>query len=114
MGRNDCLEPRTDVPALEDWSTDMVLAQSAVGVRTSTGLAVASLGVAVALLVLVPPDPGTMAAVVVLVLFGLLTALIPVTARMETSARRRRLLDGPWQRCAAAVAVGRTVRFMTA
>lgn len=106
MGRNDCLEPRTDVPALEDWSTDMVLAQSAVGVRTSAGLAVASLGVAVALLVLVPPDPGTIAAVVVLVLFGLLTALIPITARMETSARRRRLLDGPWQRCAAAVAVG--------
>ena len=106
MGRNDCLEPRTDVPALEDWSTDMVLAQSAVGLRTSAGLAVASLGVAVALLVLVPPDPGTMAAVVVLVLFGLLTALIPITARMETSARRRRLLDGPWQRCAAAVAVG--------
>ncbi|MCU1653896.1 MAG: putative rane protein [Pseudonocardia sp.] len=105
MGRNDCLEPRTDVPALEDWSTDMVLAQSAVGVRTSAGLAVASLGVAVALLVLVPPDPGTIAAVVVLVLFGLLTALIPITARMETSARRRRLLDGPWQRCAAAVAV---------
>jgi len=106
VGRNDCLEPRTDVPALEDWSTDMVLAQSAVGLRTSAGLAVASLGVAVALLVLVPPDPGTMAAVVVLVLFGLLTALIPITARMETSARRRRLLDGPWQRCAAAVAVG--------
>jgi hypothetical protein len=106
VGRNDCLEPRTDVPALEDWSTDMVLAQSAVGVRTSAGLAVASLGVAVALLVLVPPDPGTIAAVVVLVLFGLLTALIPITARMETSARRRRLLDGPWQRCAAAVAVG--------
>ncbi|MDT7621973.1 MAG: hypothetical protein QOF99_2874 [Pseudonocardiales bacterium] len=106
MGRNDCLEPRTDVPALEDWSTDMVLAQSAVGVRTSAGLAVASLGVAVALLVLVPPDPGTIAAVVVLVLFGLLTALIPITARMETSARRRRLLEGPWQRCAAAVAVG--------
>jgi hypothetical protein len=41
-------------------------------------------GVAVALLVLVPPDPGTIAAVVVLVLFGLLTALIPITARMET------------------------------
>ncbi len=103
--RNDYLEPRTDVPALRDWSTEMILTEAATGVRTATVLTVVSPAVAVALLVWLPSAPGTVAAAVVLILFGLLTAFTPIVSRLETAPRRRGLLDGPWRRCPAAVAV---------
>ncbi|MFJ6674160.1 hypothetical protein ACIQMJ_23880 [Actinosynnema sp. NPDC091369] len=100
------LEPRTDVDALDDWSTRLVLDQFRGYVTWSVVIAVGLLVVAVSLVVFPDPAPGTVAAVVVLGLLGLVTAIPPLAHRVETAPRRRGLLDRPWRRVPATVVAG--------
>ena len=100
------LEPRTDVPAVEDWSTLLVLDQFRGYARASAAAAVGLLVVAVSLIVFPGAAPGTVAAVAVLLLMSLTAALAPLIHRLETAPRRRGLLDRPWRRVPATVVAG--------
>lgn len=100
------LEPRTDVPALEDWSTGLVLDQFRDYVRGSAAIAVGLVVVAVSLVVFPSATPGTVAAVVVLALLSLVAAIPPLAHRVETAPRRRGLLAQPWRRVPATVVAG--------
>ncbi|MCE6997668.1 hypothetical protein LZG04_23125 [Saccharothrix sp. S26] len=106
MVRPAYLEPRTDVPAVEDWSTGLVLDQFRPYARGSAAVAVGLLAVAVSLLVFPDATPGTVATVVVLLLFSLIFAMLPLAHRIETAPRRRGLLDRPWRRVPATVVAG--------
>ncbi|MBB5958083.1 hypothetical protein FHS29_004691 [Saccharothrix tamanrassetensis] len=98
------LEPRTDVPALQDWSTTLILAELRWGARVAGPIAGVSAGVVAWLVVYLPATPGTVAAIVVLGLAALVTAVGPLMHRVETRPVRRGLLDSPWRRCPATVA----------
>lgn len=100
------LEPRTDVPAVSDWSTQLILDEFRPAVRWSSATAVAALVAALCLVLLLPVTAGTVAAVVVLGLVGLFAAIAPLAHWVETAPRRRGLLDKPWRRCPATVAAG--------
>ncbi len=65
MIRPAYLEPRTDVPAIQDWSTGLILAETRWAARIGAPIAVVSGGVTVAMIVLLPATPGTIAAIVV-------------------------------------------------
>lgn len=99
------LEPRTDVPAKDDWSTGLILqdlgwgakALGLVGLVTVAGLAVCFF---------LPMTPGNVGAMVVLAPMALMCALGPLIYRAETKAVRRGLLEEPWRRCPATVADG--------
>jgi hypothetical protein len=96
------LEPRTDVPAKDDWSTRLALT----GVRAVTEDRVVLLVSAVTLVAtsVVPSTPGNTLAMVVLA-FSVLSYLSSwFSHRGVRSARRRGLLDEPWRRVPAAVA----------
>ncbi|RDI31884.1 hypothetical protein [Lentzea flaviverrucosa] len=96
------LEPRTDVPAKDDWSTRLALADVRIGVRQR----VESLFAAVALVVtfLVPGTPGNTAARIVLGVMVVMSLLALLPNRSVRLALRGGLLDEPWRREAAAVA----------
>ncbi|WP_447006379.1 hypothetical protein ACRAKI_07850 [Saccharothrix isguenensis] len=108
MMRPAYLEPRTDVPAVEDWSTRLFLDEDKTFGRVADAMAVGSLTVAVSLVVFPEATPGTVAVVVVLALLGLLMALASLVHRHEWAPRRRGLLDRPWRRVPATVAAGGT------
>lgn len=96
------LEPRTDVPAKNDWSTKFVLDDT----RFTTGHTV-NLLITVATFVacfFLPMTAGNVAAIVVLAFMLLLTAGAPLTGLAERRAKRRGLLDQPWRRLPATVA----------
>jgi hypothetical protein len=100
------LEPRTDVAAVDDWSTRLVLDQFR---DYALGCAVAAVGllvVAVSLVVFPDTVPGTVAAVVVLGVLSLVAAIPPLAHRVETAPHRRGLLDRPWRRVPATVVAG--------
>ncbi|MET9226108.1 hypothetical protein [Lentzea sp. NPDC003310] len=97
------LEPRTDVPAKDDWSTGLILQDLRWGAKTLGGLAVVT-GAGAVTCWLLPSSPGNLAAFVVLVLVTLLFGIGPLMYRAETRAQRRGLLDQPWRRVAATVA----------
>ncbi|WP_434444441.1 hypothetical protein [Lentzea sp. E54] len=96
------LEPRTDVPARDDWSTRLALAD----VRISTRQHVESLIAVVTFVItfFVPSTPGNTAAKIVLGVLVVLSlgALLP--NRAVRRALRSGLLDEPWRRAPAAVA----------
>ncbi|WP_433273676.1 hypothetical protein ACQPZF_19695 [Actinosynnema sp. CS-041913] len=98
------LEPRTDVPAVQDWSTALILAELRWGARITGPMAGVLTGMVVSLVVFLPTTPGTVASAVVLGLVALLTAIGPLMLRVETRPVRRGLLDSPWRRCPATVA----------
>ncbi|MFD1149400.1 hypothetical protein [Saccharothrix hoggarensis] len=100
------LEPRTDVPAVDDWSTRLALDEFRGSARVAGVLAVVFLVGAVGLAVFPESTPGTVAAIVVLALLGLVTGILPLAYRHETAPRRRGLLDRPWRRVPATAAVG--------
>ncbi|MBB5808517.1 hypothetical protein F4560_008285 [Saccharothrix ecbatanensis] len=102
------LEPRTDVPAVDDWSTKLFLDEDKAFAHVNDAMAVGSLTVAVSLVVFPETTPGTVAAVVVLALLGLNAALAALVHRHERAPRRRGLLDRPWRRVPATVAAGGT------
>jgi hypothetical protein len=95
------LEPSTDGPAWQDWSTALILAEDRSMGRVSGALAVL-LPLAAVLAGVLPTTAGNLGAVVVLGLLGLLGAIGAST--LLTARRRRRLLARPWRRCPATVA----------
>lgn len=97
------LEPRTDVPAKDDWSTGLILQDLRWGARTLglVGLVAGAGGVACLFL---PMTPGNVGAVVVLFLVALTCGLAPLMYRSESRAQRRGLLERPWRRVAATAA----------
>ncbi|CCH30944.1 hypothetical protein ABZ816_01590 [Actinosynnema sp. NPDC047251] len=98
------LEPRTDVPAREDWSTGLALAELRMVTTVLGVVAAVSAGAVAALVLFVPATPGTVAAIVLLGLVALFCSLGPVMRPAETAPLRRGLLDGPWRRVAATTA----------
>ncbi|MFI6095159.1 hypothetical protein ACIA8G_06400 [Lentzea sp. NPDC051213] len=97
------LEPRTDVPAKDDWSTGLIIQDLRWGARTLGGIALVT-GAAAAACLFLPMTPGNVGALVVLCLVTLTFALSPLIYRVETRPRRRGLLDQPWRRLPATVA----------
>src|SRR5688500_11607682 len=93
------VEPRTDVPAMQDWSTAAILAETRYAGRILSAIAVA-LPLAVGFAVGLPATPGTIAAEVVLGLIGLFGMIGPVVLLLEGQRHRRRLLAQDWRRCA--------------
>lgn len=96
------LEPRTDVPAKDDWSTNLILQELGMMRHTLSIVALVSLAGLVGCLFL-PMVVGNVAAIVVLSLLLLVGAIGPVMYRVETLPVRRGLLEEPWRRCPAAV-----------
>ncbi|GAB2836650.1 hypothetical protein [Lentzea nigeriaca] len=96
------LEPRTDVPAINDWSTGLILQELGLVRRTLSIVALAALAGLVGCLFL-PMEIGNIAAIVVLSLFLLVGAIGPVMHRIQTLPVRRGLLDEPWRRCPVTV-----------
>lgn len=96
------LEPRTDVPAKDDWSTGLVLQELGLVRRTLSIVALVALAGLVGCLFL-PMVAGNVAAIVVLSLLLLMGAVGPVMHRVETLPVRRGLLEEPWRRCPATV-----------
>ncbi|MDX8055459.1 hypothetical protein SK571_39305 [Lentzea sp. BCCO 10_0798] len=86
------LEPRTDVPAKDDWSTGLILQDLRWGARTLGGIAVVA-GVGAVTCWLLPSTPGNISAFVVLALVTLVGGLGPLMYRSETKAERRGLLE---------------------
>jgi hypothetical protein len=96
------LEPRTDVPAKDDWSTGLILQELGLVRRVLSITALVSLAGIVGCLFL-PMVMGNIAAIVVLSLLLLVGAIGPVMHRVETLPVRRGLLEQPWRRCPATV-----------
>ncbi|WP_156756974.1 hypothetical protein [Actinokineospora pegani] len=98
------LEPRTDVPAAEDWSTALILAESRAAGRVGrAALAVlvpAGLGTALFL----PGAAGNVVAAALLGLLALICAVASLVSRADRRMTRRGLLCGPWRRRPATVA----------
>ena len=97
------LEPRTDVPAKDDWSTGLILQDLRWGAKALGGIALVAAGGAVTCWFL-PSSPGNTGGLVVLAVVALLCALGPLMYRSETKAERRGLLERPWRRVPAGVA----------
>jgi hypothetical protein len=99
------LVPQTDVPAAEDWSTDMILTETRSMARAGwIGLAVLVPAI-VCTAVLLPFNAGNVIALILLGVLFLGAAMGPIVHRMESAPLRRGLLKNPWRRCAATVAV---------
>ncbi|MDX8030305.1 hypothetical protein SK803_08785 [Lentzea sp. BCCO 10_0856] len=96
------LEPRTDVPAKDDWSTRLSLRDDGVGTehRVVAFLAV----VTFAACFFVPSSAANTVAMVVLGWILLLYLVAPLVGVAGARALRRGLLDEPWRRVPATVA----------
>ena len=96
------LEPRTDVPAKDDWSTRLVLEEN----RFSTEHKIVSVIAVVTFVVcfFMPMTAGNIAAIVVLGFMLLTTVVSPLIGLAGSRAKRRGLLNEPWRRLPAAVA----------
>ena len=97
------LEPRTEGPAEQDWSTGLILAETRSTARVMTFVAVL-LPLAVCLAVVLPVTPGNVSSIGVLGLLGLLGSIGPFILLAGRRPHRRRLLGQPWRRCPATVA----------
>ncbi len=97
------LEPRTDVPAKDDWSTGLILQDLGSGAKALGYLALAAAAGLVGCLFL-PMTPGNVGAVVVLGLITSMGAMGPLMYRVESKPVRRGLLEEPWRRCRATAA----------
>ncbi|MGI5499406.1 hypothetical protein [Lentzea sp. CA-135723] len=91
------LEPGTDGPAKDDWSTGLILEEMRGGSLALGVVAVLTAAGAVACWLL-PSSPGTVSAGVVLALVALLGGLGTLVSWVETRSERSGLLDGPWRR----------------
>jgi hypothetical protein len=98
------LEPSTDGPAAQDWSTALILSEDRWVARWSS-VFVVLLPLAVFLTVVLPRTPGNVGSIGVLGLLGLLGLIGSFMLLAER--RRRRLLAQPWRRCPATVAAAR-------
>ncbi|WP_143116130.1 hypothetical protein [Lentzea xinjiangensis] len=97
------LEPRTDVPAKDDWSTGLILQDLRWGTRALGVVGLVAAAAAVACLFM-PTTPGTIGAMSVLVLAALTCGLTPLIHWTGTRAERRGLLEQPWRRVRATAA----------
>ncbi|MFS8102734.1 hypothetical protein LFM09_36960 [Lentzea alba] len=97
------LEPRTDVPAKDDWSTGLILQDLRWGARALGAVALVA-GAGAAACFFLPTTPGNVGALVILSLVALTCGLAPLMYRVETRPRRRGLFDEPWRRLPATVA----------
>jgi hypothetical protein len=95
------LEPGTDGPAAQDWSTALILAEARSVARLLTGFAVL-VPLAVFVVVVLPMTPGNVGAVVVLALLGSCGLIGPPL--LLAQRHRRLLLAQPWRRCPATAA----------
>jgi hypothetical protein len=100
------LEPSTDGPAAQDWSTALILAEDR-SVGCWSGAFLVLLPLAVFLAVVLPMTPGNVSSIGVLGLFGLLGSI--GSSVLLAERRRRRLLAQPWRRCPATVAAAREI-----
>ncbi|MDX3659502.1 hypothetical protein PV646_19535 [Streptomyces sp. ID05-26A] len=96
------LEPRTDVPAKDDWSTGLILQDLRWGAK-ALGVIAAGTGAGAVTCWLLPTSPGNLGAFVVLALVTLVFGLAPLMYRVETRPERRGLLEQPWRRVPAQV-----------
>ncbi|GGU14867.1 hypothetical protein [Lentzea flava] len=96
------LEPRTDVPAIDDWSTRLILRDTRLPAEQRIHSLIAVLTFVVCFFL--PMTPGNVAALVVLAFLLLMTVVGPLIGMAGTRAKRSGLLDGPWRRLPAAVA----------
>ncbi|GAA3650391.1 hypothetical protein GCM10022267_40970 [Lentzea roselyniae] len=96
------LEPRTDVPAKDDWSTRMILDEP----WSHTEHKVISVIGIVTFVVcfFMPMTAGNIAAIVVLAVQLLMNVAGPLVGLAGRRAERRGLLDEPWRRLPATVA----------
>ncbi|MET8758500.1 hypothetical protein [Lentzea sp. NPDC004782] len=106
------LEPRTDVPAKDDWSTGLILQELGMVRHALSTVALVSLAGLVGCLFL-PMVAGNIAAIVVLSLLLLMGAVGPVMHRVETLPVRRGLLEEPWRRSPATVVDNPGVKYAT-
>ncbi|WP_394619112.1 hypothetical protein JNUCC0626_08450 [Lentzea sp. JNUCC 0626] len=96
------LEPSTDVPATDDWSTGLILRDLRWGARNLGGIALVT-GAGAVVCWLLASTPGNIGAFAVLALLTFLLGLGPLMYRVETRAQRRGLLEQPWRRMPAEV-----------
>ncbi|RAS69773.1 hypothetical protein C8D87_10173 [Lentzea atacamensis] len=96
------LEPRTDVPAKDDWSTRLILQELGLIRRALSIIALVALAGIIGCLFL-PMVVGNIAAIVMLSLLLLVGAIGPVMHRVQTLPVRRGLLEEPWRRCPVTV-----------
>ncbi|SES08000.1 hypothetical protein SAMN05216188_12175 [Lentzea xinjiangensis] len=96
------LEPRTDVPAKDDWSTRLALAEARIGLEQRLITVVTALTFVATFFL--PATPGNTAARIVLGVHVLLALPLLLVHRSERRMLRRGLLDEPWRRVPADVA----------
>lgn len=94
------LEPRTDVPAKDDWSTGLILRDMRSAARVfGTIAALAAAGSAVCYFL--PDSTGNVVAALVLFMIAFAAGLVSLCSWPQTRARRRGLLEQPWRRMPA-------------
>ncbi|ONI90791.1 hypothetical protein ALI144C_02210 [Actinosynnema sp. ALI-1.44] len=98
------LRPQTDVPAVEDWSTALILKENRAFAPIAFAISVSFAAVASCVAIFLPGSPGNVATVVVLGALSVLTSLSVVAAVVESAPARRGRLNSPWRRCSATVA----------
>lgn len=96
------VEPRTDVPAAQDWSTGAGVAERRLAGRMLTVVAVA-LPLTVVFALVLPATPGNIAAETVLGLIGLFGTIGSSIVLVDRQRHRTRLLGQEWRRCDAVV-----------
>lgn len=96
------LEPRTDVPAQEDWSTRLAFTDVLISTRHGVETIIVT-GAFVATFFL-PGSPGNTAARIVLGVLMVVSLSVYLTNRHLRRAVRLRVFAEPWRRVAAAVA----------
>lgn len=106
------LEPRTDVPAKDDWSTGLILQELGFARRIMSIIALVSLA-GIAGCLFLPMTAGNITAIVVLSLFALFGAIGPIMHRVETLPLRRGLLDEPWRRVPATLVLNPDNKYPT-
>ncbi|WP_424187065.1 hypothetical protein ACOBQX_04325 [Actinokineospora sp. G85] len=98
------LEPRTDVPAVEDWSTALILAESRTAGRVGRAALAVVVPAGLGTVLFLPGTAGNTATAALLGLLALVCAIAVLVSAADRRMTRRGLLNGPWRRCPATVA----------
>ncbi|ALG11887.1 hypothetical protein [Kibdelosporangium phytohabitans] len=99
------LRPQTDVPAIDDWSTALILNENRAMAPIVFCVWVVLTATALGIAIFLPGSAGNIATVVVLGLVCVLTSLNLLNVVVESRPARQGRLDAPWRRCSATVAV---------
>jgi hypothetical protein len=106
------LEPRTDLPAKDDWSTGLIMENLGFARRVMSIMALVA-GAGVIGCLFLPMTVGNVAAIVVLSLLVLFGAIGPLMHWTETSPLRRGLMDRPWRRTPVTVVLNPDNKYPT-